>query len=337
MAGCVCLLAAACGRGAPPPAPTPEPADARVRALADTYLNAHFDRVPEDATYFGVPGRRHDRLSDNSLDALKTWQAQEDRWLDDARRIDPTTIDASSLKATYAILREALESSIATRVCRSELWNVSQMTGWQVNDGYLVTIQPVGTDQARKEATLRWASLPNYIDTEIVNLREGLKLGYTAPKGSVRIVIDQIKSLLSTPVAESPFDSPAVRDKSPGFRKEFDALVAGQINPAARRYAEFLEREYLPAAREAIAVAANPNGARCYEASVRSASSVAKSAGDVHELGRRQMDLITAEMKAIAERSFQTSDVPKLLQQLRTNRKYLFRVGSPGTELEFAL
>ena len=72
-------------------------------------------------------------------------------------------------------------------------------------------------------------------------------------------------------------------------------------------------------------MAANPNGARCYEASVRSASSVAKSAGDVHELGRRQMDLITAEMKAIAERSFQTSDVPKLLQQLRTNRKYLFR------------
>ena len=327
LAGCLSVFLAACGAPPPPSQPPTKaaPADPQVRALADTFLNAYFDRNPETATYFGVPGRHHDRLTDNSLGALKAWEGQEDRWLEEAKKIDPSTIEAPSLRGTYAILREALESSIASRVCRSELWSVSQMTGWQVNYGYLVTIQPVGTDQARQEALTRWASLPKYIDTEIENLREGMKLGYTAPKGSVRIVIDQIKSLVSTPVADSPFDSPAVRGKSPEFRKQFDLVVAGQINPASRRYAAFLEREYLPAAREAIAVAANPNGAACYEASVRSASSVAKSAKEVHELGVQQMDRITLEMKAIAEASFHTSDVPAVLQQLRSNKKYLFK------------
>ena len=46
---------------------------------------------------------------------------------------------------------------------------------------------------------------------------------------------------------------------------------------------------------------------------------------DVHALGLQQIDRLTAEMKTIAERSFHTSDVPKLLQQLRTDPKYLFK------------
>ena len=136
------------------------------------------------------------------------------------------------------------------------------MTGWQVNDGYLVTIQPVGTDDARRDALARWGALPKYLDTEIANLREGITRGYTAPKLAVRIVIDQVRTIASTPLKDSPFDSPAIRDKTPEFQKQFKALVVEQINPAAKRYADFLEKEYLPAAREAIPVTANPNARR---------------------------------------------------------------------------
>ena len=42
----------------------------------------------------------------------------------------------------------------------------------RVNYGYLVTIQPTGTDNARQEALARWSSLPKYLDTEVANLRE---------------------------------------------------------------------------------------------------------------------------------------------------------------------
>ena len=72
----------------------------------------------------------------------------------------------------------------------------------------------------------------------------------------MRIVIDQMNTLLAGKISDSPFDSPSVRDKTPVFQKAFDALVKEQINPAFKKYRDFLQREYLPAAREAIAVSA---------------------------------------------------------------------------------
>jgi uncharacterized protein (DUF885 family) len=318
------VIAAACNRQ--PPAPRVSAGDTLVRALADEYLEGYFDRYPEQATVYGVPRRRHDALFDNSLEALQEWKTRENAWLLRAARINPVVVDNASLRATHAILKEALEGSVAMRSCRLELWSVSQfVNGWQVQLAYLASIQPVGTDEARREALARWSALPKFIDTEIANLREGLAAGYSAPAGNVRIVIDQMNTLIATPLAESPFDSPSVRDKAPEFRSAFDALVRDQLVPAFRRYRDFLQREYLPAARVPVAVSFNPSGQACYEAAIRAHSGIRITAKDVHEIGLRQIDLLTREMQAIAERSFQTRDVPALLQRLRTDPRYLFK------------
>ena len=305
--------------------PKPPAADDRARELADRYLNGWLNRYPDQATFYGVPGRHHDRLPENSLAALKAWEAKEDVWLADAQGIDPFAIEDSSLKATYAIVREALEGSIGARVCERDLWRVSQTESWHVRFGFLVTIQPVGTPESEKEALARWSALPAYVDTEIVNLREGLRQKYSAPKNIVRIVINQVSSLIGASGPDQPFLSPAVRDKAPEFARAYERLFKEEMLPAFTRYRDFLEREYLPAAREDIGVSANPNGAQCYPATVRDYSTLAMSAKDVHAAGLAQMDRIMGEMKAIGERSFQTSDVPALLTTLRTDPKYLFK------------
>lgn len=319
------IMAVACGdqKSATPAAR--EPADAAVKALADTYLAAYFVRNPDQYTYFGVPGSHHDQLPDNSLTSLRDWQAKEDAWLAQARSVDPSKIEQPSLRATYAIVREVLESSIGSRVCRNELWNVSQMTGWQIGFGYLVTIQPVGAEESRREALARWLALSGYLDTEIANLREGLRLKYTAPKLNVRIVVDQLNSLIDEKVPESPFMSPASRDKDAAFDKSFEAAYRDRLLPAFRKYRDFLEKEYLPAAREDIAVAANPDGAACYAAALRAFSTLPVSAKTVHETGVNQVEQLTKEMRTIAERSFQTTDVSALMQRLRSDPQYMFK------------
>ncbi|MEO8502183.1 MAG: DUF885 domain-containing protein, partial [Vicinamibacteria bacterium] len=324
-----CALApVACtgGSSAPPQAQAVAAhSDARVKAFADSFLSAYFDRYPEQATYYGVPGRRHDALTDNSLAAVQAWAAREDAWLKDLKTIDPRTIEAEPLRATYAIVRQALEGDVAKRVCRDEVWPVSQMTGFQIGDGYLITIQPVGTDEARKEALMRWGALPKYIDTEIANLAEGVKAGYTSPRLNVRIVIDQVRSLSASPLKDSPFGSPAERDEDPAFKKEFGALVTRQIQPALKRYADYLEKKYLPNARETIAVSTNPGGAACYDASVLYHSSSPKTAKEVHELGLREMDALTAQMKEIAQRMFHSDDIVAALKRIREDKQFKFK------------
>ena len=315
------LVVAGCS--APPNSTPPAGADERVKALADAYLDGWFTRNPDQGTFYGVPGRHHDRLPDNSLAALTDWERKEDAWLQEAAAIDPAAIQSGPLKGTYAIVREAIEGALGTRLCRFELWPVSQMTGWHIQLGYLATIQPIGNDEARKEALARWAALPKYIDTEIANLREGIERGYLAPKLNVRIVVSQIDTLVGQ--ADTPFLSPAVRDDDAVFKQTFTVLVKDQLTPAFTRYRDFLQREYLPAAREEIAVTRNPNGTRCYDGAVRGHSSLAMQAKQVHELGLREVERLDGEMRAIAERSFQTSDVKGLLDRLRTDRRYLFK------------
>jgi uncharacterized protein (DUF885 family) len=296
-----------------------------VKQLADDYVAAYLERNPDQYTYFGIPGSRHDRLLDNSLAALRAWEAKEDAWLTEVRGIDAAAIEDRPLRATYAILREALEGAIGARVCRSELWNISQMTGWQVSFGYLVTIQPVGTPALREQALTRWRGLPRYIDTEIENAREGIRLKYTAPQLNVRIVIGQIDALFNGPAADAPFLSPAARDRDPEFARAFRRIYDEQLVPAFKRYRDFLEKEYLPAARQDIAVAANPNGLACYAASVRQFSTLPAQAKSVHETGLREIDSLMAEMQAIGEQSFHTADVPALLQRLRSDPRFLFK------------
>jgi uncharacterized protein (DUF885 family) len=321
---CLALAVSACGGPESDTAPAPA-ADERVRTIADSYLEAYFDRNPDQVTYYGLPGRRHDRLPDNSLEALKAWHAKQDAWLADLRGIDPSAIGDRPLRATYAIVRETLEGSAGARVCETERWSVSQMTGWHVDFGYLVTIQPVGSSEARKDALARWAALPGYIDTEIANLRDGLAAGYSSPQANVRIVVDQMNALSAAAASDLPFLSPSQRDQDPEFQKAFSALVRERLLPAFTRYRDFLEKEYLPKAREAIAVSANPNGAACYDASVRAYSSLQVPAEEVHRIGLQQIEQLTAEMRTIAERSFNTTDIKTLMQTLRTDRRYMFK------------
>ena len=96
-----------CGTQGNDPQPAPS-ADDRVKALADAYLDGWFERNPDQATYYGVPGRRHDRLPDNSLDALAAWQTKEDAWLAEARAIDPRAI---TVGAAQGHLRDRARSA----------------------------------------------------------------------------------------------------------------------------------------------------------------------------------------------------------------------------------
>jgi len=321
----LCLVA--CATAPAPGAPSPSSASeaSRVDALADEYFAAWVQSFPLSALFSGVPDAPNDLLGDNSLAAVRAWQTREDRWLDQLRQVRPEGLQGRPEEATYGVLLETLEAARQTRVCRTELWPLDQQGGWQIFLPVVAQLQPLGTPELRAAALARWRTMPRYIDTEIGNLRQGLRAGYSQPRANAQAVLEQLDDVLKIPPDASPFAGLAERDSAPGFRDSVVAVVAGEILPAVRRYRDFLASEYIPRARTTTALTALPKGAECYRALVRRYTTQDLDPRAVYQLGLRQMAALEAEMRPIAERSFGTADLPSLFERMRTDTAFTFR------------
>jgi len=293
-----------------------------IEAIADEYLAALLQRRPDIGTYYSIPGARHDRLPDNSLESLAAWQQREDAWLSELDQIGTPAEIGSRDWVTYGILRETLAASIDSRVCRTELWSVSSATGWHTALPSIFEIQPVDTPELQQQAIDRLSALAVYVDTEIRNLREGLEAGYSAPRLNVPAVIEESRALLAE---GSPLLSPGVRAEDPAFAARLKEVFDREVVPAVQRYAAFIEDTYLDQARESIAVGGNPNGEQCYPAAVRYFATIAPTAAEIHTLGVEQIAVIRAEMSEIIDAHFLDETIESLMARLNTDPKFTFR------------
>ena len=297
----------------------------KVNILADEYVNRYLEYMPWYGTALGLPDASHGAIMDPSFEAEERWNAIQDSLFAELETIDATGLEGTQEWLTLGFLKESLLSNRQSRVCKSVLWRVSQMgQGWQTLYPLIADIQPVGSPSLREAALKRFGGLPDFVDKEIENLREGLRTGYTAPVIAVERVLDQLDGLLVEEVESSAFWGPARRDSAGDFRETFALLITESVNPAIKRYKEFLEKEYLPHARLETAITANPQGATCYNALLRSHTTLDLSAEEVHQLGLDEMERIVREMKEVGVRSFDTDSVPELLEKLRTEKEFLF-------------
>ena len=324
----LCLGPTGCQQNRTQPDAAPEAANRApvahrdIEAIADDYLAALLERYPEMGTMYSLPGARHDRLTDNSPQALAAWQAREDAWLAELDAAGMPEEVGSRDWVSYGILHEALAGSVATRICHNELWAASSMTAWHRSVPSLFEIQPVDTPELQQQALQRLAALPVYIDNEIANLRRGLDSGYSAPRLTVAPAVGEIRALAGV---DSPLLSPGVRAGNPEFAAEVQALFAADIVPAVERFARFLETEYLPRAREDIGLGFNPDGAQCYPALVRYYATIGPAASEIHRLGLEQIAGIRAEMQAILDEHFPGVTIESFLRELNDNPRYTFR------------
>lgn len=282
--------------------PIPSDAGAVIQKIASDYLALNRTNTPGGA------------LPDRSAVAIATLHEAQDRLLDRLRTVDPSA-PTGPPATVYAILIERLESLHATRVCRSELWDLNHLTGWQVSLPPQVAAQSVKTAAERERALRKWSLLSIYIDTNIANLRTGMTSGYTVPKAVVYRVLRQIDALLNADADESPFTQPTRNTDDQQFQKDWRSLVSEKINPAIKRFAEFLRIEYLPMARNSIGVSALPDGERCYAALLRQATTLNRSPSAAFALGEATVRRSRNELKALGARMFGTRDIKEILQR----------------------
>ena len=312
-AGAFTLVVTACADRAPAPS--------AIEQLADDYLAELKESDALMGTYYSIDGSRHDRLPDNSLAAMAAWEAKEDAWLAKLARIGAPAEIGSRDWVTYGLLKEQLEGATATRICRNELWGASTTTSWHTWLPFVFDIQPLETTDLRAQALARLGAVRTYIDNEIANLREGLRLGYSAPRVTVEAVPDQVRSLIGP---DSIFVGPAARSDDTDFQAAVTEIYDEQIAPALHRYADFIEYEYLREARETLAVLGNLDGEACYPALVRAFVTVGVPAKQIHAVGLEQVANIRQELQVTLDEHFGGGDVSEFLRRVNEDPAFTF-------------
>ena len=290
-------------------------ADQRLDQLAQRMIDETVAYEPAAAYFIGVPAPDNRRWADRSPAAIAAFRARRDALLGELKAVDAAQLSQTK-RFLHASMIESLEAEQQKRVCKTELWDVNHMGGWHMDFADVAREQPVGTAQERADALARWSSLPALVDQEIANARTGLKSGYSAPKSVVRRAIPQFQTLATAAPESLPFWQIAKRSKDAAFQAAFRTAITTRIQPAFRRYLDFLNTEYLPAAREPIAITANPNGRACYAASLRGYTTLKRSPEDVFALGKATVDGNLAAVGALGQTTFGVSDHATILARI---------------------
>ena len=261
---------------------------ARVTALADRYVQEFQKNFPLSYAFSGLPVQRNDGVDINSPEDLARWQALQAGMAGELAEIRPDGFTGAPEWVTWQFLDHAFKQASLTKPCRGELWSVSAL-GWQSALPQIAGIQPVGTDEARTQALLRWRAFGPWIDQEIANLREGKRLGYLATEAATRSTLGQLDQMLAQTPGESPLMDPATRDGTPAFADEWKGVVAGTVWPALTRYRDFLRDAYLPYARKSPSLEDMPDGKACYRALIFATTTVDTDPDELFEIAEENV------------------------------------------------
>ena len=309
------ILAAVSALLATTPASAESEADGVLDQLAERLVALEVRYDPTAAYQLGIPAPDHRRWPDRSQPAIDAHERARDAILEGLRAIDPDALSPRQ-RFIHAGMVERLDASRDARICRFDLWAVNHMGGWHLDLDTVARDQPVATAEERAQALQRWAGLPTMVDQEIANARLGLSRGYSAPKAVVERVIRQVDGIATSEPEALPFFAPTARTEDRAFRARLREIIAGPVRAAFARYRDFLRRDYLPRAREALGVAANPDGAQCYRASLRRYTTLDRAPEAVFALGQRTVAGNMERVSELGQTRFGTRDIAAITRRI---------------------
>jgi uncharacterized protein (DUF885 family) len=167
------------------------------------------------------------------------------------------------------------------------------------------------------------------IDQAILRFRQGLESGVVETRLTIRNVIGQLDTQLSTTPEESPLFAPALNfpegvpeSERPRLREGHLAAIRDGIYPAYRRLREFLQTEYLPRAREGHGLVHMRGGEALYRHLIQQNTTLPLTADYVHEVGLREVARNRTEMEAIKNQVGFTGTLAEFFEHLRTDPRF---------------
>jgi uncharacterized protein (DUF885 family) len=307
--------------------------DAQLHALVEEYFDSQLELLPMSATAIG-DYRFDDRLDETTSPGFREKAlAMQRAFLDRARRIDAAALSPSS-RITWDIFVEEREHALAGQRFPEELMPFNQMSGLPMDlavYGSGSGPQPFVTVEDYERFLARIRQFPRWVDGAIVLMREGMARGITVPRPAMAKVLPQLRDIAAPRIEQNIFWAPiegmpaGIPDRErQRIAALYRAALTGEVLPAYRRLADFIERDYLPAARTTVGWSELPDGEAWYRWRVREATTMDEPPEEIHALGLAEVARILGEMTRVKEQVGFEGDLEAFFKHLEEDPKFYF-------------
>ncbi len=215
----------------------------------------------------------------------------------------------------------------------TELIPINQFESMHLLIGQLAggsSIQPFKTVKDYENWLMRVDGFIDWCDTAIVNMRQGIKGGYTLPKILATKVIPQLQALSHGPVKDHVFYRPILSmpsdfsaSEKERLEKAYQEKIEGKVIPAFKMLYDFFENEYLSHCRETAGMSGIPQGREFYEYKVRYYTTTNLTPDQIFEIGEKEVTRITAEMEKVKQQVGYKGDLISFFNFVRSNKQLM--------------
>ena len=232
----------------------------------------------------------------------------------------------------FDLLDYELKSSLAFEPFPDHLLPISQMDSVPVTLANYASgqgAQPLTTPAQYRAYLSRLSLLPAWIDQAILNMRSGMKSGVVQPRALVLAALPQFRQLVNSDPEASVFYTP-IKNLPANFsaadQRSLTLAYRNQINqrltPALQKLADFLEHDYLPAARASTGWSALPNGRNWYLTWVASQTTTDLQPEQIHATGLAEVARIQAQFARLGPTLGYTGPAAGLPAWMATQDRY---------------
>ncbi len=307
---------------------------AQLNQLYADYWEGVLKLNPLQATFQG-DNRYNDQLPDmGSAEFRKQTHDFTSEWLGKVEKLGDAGLSGQDL-LSYRIFVEEQKQSLEGEKFPTWMMPVNQMgstVSYAVMLGSGQVAQPFKTVKDYDNWLARAARIPVLLDTEIANMREGMKAGVVQPRALMEKVVPQFDELITVKPEDSQFWGPiksmpadfAQADKD-RLTAAYRSLIADQLMPAIKKQRDFIANEYLPATRDSVGLDALPDGKAWYAFNARQSTTTEQTPEQIHEIGLKEVERIHGEMKQVMEQVGFKGSLQDFFKFMQSDKQFEFK------------
>jgi len=292
-------------------------------AVFDEQYESDLKNLPERATAFG-DYRYNDQLNDYSLAGIAHRHNLDEAFLERLQAI-PTTGFSEQDQLSHDLLIRVLQQRIADYDLKEYEMPINTQGGIHTNLADLPLAVPLDSVKHYEDYIFRLHQIPRALSQSIEVLRAGMKDRLMPVRFIAEKIPGQCQGIIEAdpflqPTKKYPADIPA--EDQERLTKEITDAVNKDVLPAYKAFADFVQTEYAPQGRTVLAITSLQEGQKRYENDIYRTTTTHMTPDEIHQLGLREIDRITAEMTGIAKREG-FADLAAFRASLKENSKYI--------------